>query len=288
MPELPEVEVVKKSLENNITNLVFKKIMINTSKLRYIINKNDFRGIINKKIISIKRRSKYLLISTEGGLTILAHLGMTGKFFIVKKNNMKIKTSFYYNLESKDDKHNHIIFNLTNNIILIYNDVRKFGFIKILSSSSIENNIHLKTLGPEPLSKKFNSKYFKDYSKNKRKKIKSVLMDQKFVAGLGNIYVNEILYLSHIKPNRSINKINNLEIKKIIKNTKKILVKSIKKGGSSIKDFIDSAGKEGSFQQNFYVYAREGKKCLKIDCKTKIKKYFIANRSTFFCKSCQK
>lgn len=289
MPELPEVEVVKRSLEKNINNLIFKKVIVNTNKLRYIIDRNKIKTIINKKILSIKRRSKYILIFLTGEITLLFHLGMTGKFFIQKNNGSKCKTSFYYKInKEKDEKHNHIFFRLSNKTNLIYNDVRKFGFFKILNTKNFKKNSHLKEIGPEPLSKKFNLRYFNRFIKNKNKKIKILLMDQKFVAGLGNIYVNEVLFLSKVNPTRNIKSLTNSEIMKIIRNIKKILKKSIIEGGSSIKDFMDSSGKKGNFQQNFYVYARQGEKCIKINCNQGIKKSYIGNRSTFFCQTCQK
>jgi len=287
MPELPEVEVVKRSLEKKIINLTIKKVTINTNKLRYSLSKKDFNKIINTKILSIKRRSKYLLINLQKNYTIVCHLGMTGKFFIIDRNK-KFKTSFYYRLSSKDDKHNHIIFKLSKKVILIYNDVRKFGFIKIIKTSSIISNKHISLLGPEPLSKKFNAVYFKRYIINKKKKLKDLMMDQKFVSGLGNIYANEILFLSKLNPKKNINKIENHHIKKILFFTKKILLQSIKKGGSSIKNFNSSDGKSGKFQQMFNVYAREGGKCAQTNCKQLISRITISNRSTFICKRCQK
>jgi formamidopyrimidine-DNA glycosylase len=160
MPELPEVEVVKRSLKKKISNLVIKKVIINTDKLRYPLEKKVFSKILNKKIISIARRAKYLFINLKNNLTILIHLGMTGKLIILDKSK-KYKTSFYYQLNNKDKKHNHVYFVLNKNIKLIYNDVRKFGFIKILFTANLKKNRHIKLLGPEPLSKKFDYKYFK-------------------------------------------------------------------------------------------------------------------------------
>jgi len=287
MPELPEVEVVKRSLKSVINNLKIKKVTVNTNKLRYHVDKKQLLKTINKKILSVNRRSKYLLINLEKNITILCHLGMTGKFFIVSKNKTK-KTCFYYKLTEKDDKHNHIIFYLNKNIKLIYNDVRKFGFIKIVQSNNINKINHLKDLGPEPLSNTFNADYFAKYIVNKKRPIKNVLMDQKFVAGLGNIYVNEILFFCKLYPLLKINKINKTGIKRIVSFTKKILKKSIKEGGSSIKDFKDTRGTTGVFQQYFKVYGREGKNCLKAHCSGIIEKIIISNRSTFYCKSCQK
>ena len=286
MPELPEVEVVKRSLKNHILNLTIRKVVINTNKLRYSIDRKKFKKILKRKFVSINRRSKYLLLNLDKNLSILIHLGMTGKLFIINKG-LKSKTSFYYNISEKDEKHNHIEFFLNKNIKLIYNDVRKFGFVKIVTSNKTINNKHLKNLGPEPLSKKFNIKYFQKYTDSK-KKLKDIMMDQKFVSGLGNIYVNEIIFFSKINPILTIEKIKKKDMVKLLYFTKKILKKSIELGGSTIKNFENSDGKKGTFQQKFNVYGREGKKCRKFNCKGIIKKINISNRSTFYCQICQK
>jgi formamidopyrimidine-DNA glycosylase len=287
MPELPEVEVVKKSLENKLKNLTIKSVVINNNKLRYKIDNKKFSKIQNLKIISIKRRSKYLLINLDQNMTILAHLGMTGKFFIFDKNK-KYKTSFYYSLNKKDSKHDHLTFILNKGFKLIYNDVRKFGFIKLFESKSIYKCNHLKFLGPEPLTKKFNKSYISKYFLNKKTKIKDMLMNQKFVSGLGNIYCNEILFLCKIRPNRIVKQINKRELDKIIKFTKRILKISIARGGSSIKDFSNTDGESGNFQQTFNVYNREKEKCKTKKCASIIKKISISGRSSFFCARCQK
>ena len=287
MPELPEVEVVKKSLESKLKNLTIKRVFINNNKLRYKINNKEFSKIKDLKIISVRRRSKYLLINLEHNITILAHLGMTGKFFIVEKNK-KYKTSFYYYLKKNDSKHDHLTLFLNKGFKLIYNDVRKFGFIKLFESQNIYKCNHLKFLGPEPLTKNFNKSYVGNYFFNKKLKIKNVLMNQKFVAGLGNIYCNEILFLCKIRPNRITKKISEKELIEIVKFTKKILKKSISEGGSSIKNFASTEGKSGNFKKTFNVYNREKKKCKIKNCIGIIKKITSSGRSSFFCPRCQK
>ena len=287
MPELPEVEVVKKSLENKLKNLNIKRVYITNNKLRYKIDNKQFYKINGLKIISIQRRSKYLLINLNKDITILVHLGMTGKFFITD-NKKRYKTSFYYSLKKNDKKHDHLTLFFNKKIKLIYNDVRKFGFIKIFSSKDVFNCKHLLSLGPEPLSNNFNLNYFKKFIINKRKKIKDLLMEQKFVAGLGNIYCNEVLFLCKISPTRTVQKINQIEIKKIIKYIKKILKQSILLGGSSIKNFSNTEGQEGNFQQKFNVYGREKTSCRRLKCSGTIKKVYTSNRSSFFCPKCQK
>jgi formamidopyrimidine-DNA glycosylase len=287
MPELPEVEVVKKSLENKLKNLTIRKVSISNNKLRYKIDKKQFVKIKNQKIISIQRRSKYLIINLNKNYTILAHLGMTGKFFIID-NNKKHKTSFYYSLKKNDTKHDHITFIFDKKIKLVYNDVRKFGFIKVFPTKDVFNCSHLVSLGPEPLSKDFNVEYFKKYILNKKIKIKDLLMDQKFIAGLGNIYCNEILFSCKINPVRRVKNINKIEIEKIIEFTEKILKEAILQGGSSIKNFSSVEGQSGNYQQKFNVYGREKASCNRHKCLGTIKKVFTSNRSSFFCQKCQK
>ena len=289
MPELPEVEVVKRSLKRKIQNLVIKKVKIIDKNLRYKVNKDEIIKLNGSKIKNILRRSKFLIFEFNKGFVMLVHLGMTGKFFFIDKKNHKYKTSFYYKLNPhKDSKHDRVIFHLQNQQKLIYNDVRKFGFIKIINNKLLKNNDHLKNLGPEPLAKNFNYDYFKKYIKKRKRNIKDILMDQKFVSGLGNIYVNEVLFESNIKPLRMTITLKNIEIKKIIKNTKKILKNSIKLGGSSIKNFSSDNGKKGNYQQHFKVYGRQGKKCSNVDCRSVIIRIVVSNRATFFCNGCQK
>ena len=289
MPELPEVEVVKRSLERKIQNLDIKKVIINETNLRYRINPNDLSKLKGLKIKKITRRSKFLLFHFKNSIIMLAHLGMTGKFFFVSQNNRKSKTSFYYNLnEKKDNIHNRVIFHFKGRQKLIYNDVRKFGFLKFYNEKNYNNSLHLKRLGPEPLSKNFNFKYFKHYIKNKNRPVKNLLMDQTFISGLGNIYANEILFSSKIKPIRKAKNLKDLEIKRMLKITKNVLKKSIMEGGSSVKNFSSLNGKKGSFQQKFNVYGKQGKNCSNADCKKRIIKIKISNRATFFCPACQK
>lgn len=219
----------------------------------------------------------------------MVHLGMTGKFFFVDRKNTKLKTSFYYNIDyKKEQKYDRVEFILNKNQKLIYNDVRKFGFIKLLSNKKYKNNFHLKHLGPEPLKNTFNCTYFKNYIKGRSRVIKDILMDQKFVSGLGNIYANEILFLSKVKPSRKVKNLKEFELKKIINFTKEVLKNAIELGGSSIKDFSSSNGKKGSFQQHFNVYGKKGATCPNTTCKSIIVKSSISNRSTFFCNNCQK
>ena len=286
MPELPEIEIVKRCLFKMINKAKIIDVKINNKNLRYKIAPTFSKSLIGEKILKISRRSKYIIFYFKNKI-LLAHLGMSGKLLIVReRDNEILKTSFYYDL-NVIDKHNHIYFKLNNDLVLIYNDVRRFGFFKIYNTTEINRISFLKKLGLEPFSKKFNINYFKKFIQKRKKNIKNLLMDQTFVSGLGNIYVNEALFMSRIKPVRLCGSLSLGEIKNLIFNIKKILKLSISKGGSSIRDFKDTHGKSGAFQQFFYVYGREDKSCSRISCKGKIKKIQISNRSSFYCNKCQ-
>ena len=287
MPELPEIEIVKRSLFKKINKAKIIDIIIKNKNLRYKIPRNFKSNLTNEKILNISRRSKYLFFHFKKKL-LLIHLGMSGKLLLMRINdNSLFKTSFYYDTNILK-KHNHIYLKLNNGLILVYNDVRRFGFFKLYNNLNLNKIIFISRLGPEPFDNKFNINYFNNFILKRKKNIKSLLMDQKFVSGLGNIYVNEALFMSQINPLRICRNLKKSEIKSLIINIKKILKLSILKGGSSIKDFQNTHGKSGNFQQFFYVYGRNDKKCSRISCKGKIKKINISNRSSFYCNLCQK
>ncbi len=287
MPELPEIEIVKRSLFKMINRTKILNIKINNNKLRYKIPSNFSKSLTGEKILNISRRSKYIIFYFKEKI-LLIHFGMTGKFLIFRKRgNIVFKTSFYYNLDIIP-KHNHIYFKLNNDLLLIYNDVRRFGFFKLYNKKEINKISFIKKLGLEPFSKKFTLEYFTKFTQNRKKNVKNLLMDQTFISGLGNIYVNEALYMSKIHPLRTCSRLKKKEIEKLIKNVKKVLNLSISKGGSSIKDFKNTLGKKGNFQQLFSVYGRENKKCSRISCKGKVIKIYISNRSSYYCNKCQK
>ncbi len=286
MPELPEIEIVKRSLFKMVNKAKIVNVKINNKNLRYKIPNTLSKKLINEKILKISRRSKYLIFHFKNKL-LLVHFGMSGKFLIVRNKDNKIfKTSFYYDLNILA-KHNHIYFVLNNGLVLIYNDVRRFGFFKLFENIKLKEIIFLKKLGPEPFSVLFCIKYVQKFIKNRKKNIKNLLMDQTFVSGLGNIYANEALFLSKIHPLRQCSNLERKSIKNLIYNIRRVLKISINQGGSSIKDFKNAYGKSGNFQQFFNVYGQENKNCSRISCKGKIKKISISNRSSFYCNSCQ-
>jgi formamidopyrimidine-DNA glycosylase len=212
---------------------------------------------------------------------------MSGTIHIVdNKFIKKFTNSSFYNSPHLPKKHNHVEI-IFDNFRIIYNDPRRFGFFQLIKNS-LDLKKRFNHLGPEPFDPNFNLTYVFEFFKGKNKDIKSFLLDQKFVSGIGNIYASEILFLSKINPCKKVSVLSKKECQKIILNSKKILLKAITKGGSSIRDFKNTSGSKGGFQNEFKVYQQEGKKCKNLGCFDLIKKKIIGNRSTFFCDSCQK
>ena len=251
-------------------------------------SRGDFIGIPNLFwcVIGIMVPTYIILNHTPLGnhLYAILHLGMSGSLHIPSKKNIT-NLSFYSN-PTLPKKHNHIIIDFEK-IKLIYNDPRRFGYFKILKNKNDFDN-YFTRIGPEALDKKFNLIYLKKKIKNRKKNIKNLLLDQKIVSGIGNIYANEILYKSKISPMKSVRKLSSTDLIKIIKFSRITLKNAIKFGGSSIKDFKDISGGGGNFQTKFTVYNRENQKCAESKCKGIIQKRYISNRSTFICNFCQK
>ena len=286
MPELPEVEIVRQSLNKKINLKKVKKVIVRNRNLRFKIPYNFARFFEGKKIIEVKRFSKYLIFCFSNDTYCLLHLGMSGTIHILnrKQKSFLTNTSFYSS-PVLPKKHNHVeIF--FKNFKLVYNDPRRFGFFQVIDNSSSLKK-RFEKLGPEPFQSKFNLKYILFFLNGKKKCIKNFLLDQNFVSGIGNIYASEILFLSKINPNKKGNLIKKEDCKKIITYSRLVLSKAIKKGGSSIRDFKNTSGKKGGFQKNFNVYERNGLNCKRLHCKGIIQKKNISNRSTFFCNICQ-
>jgi len=287
MPELPEVEIVRQSLEKKVKNKVIQKVIVKNRNLRFKINSKFKRKLHKKKIKKVDRFSKYLIITFKDESGFIIHLGMSGTIHLndVNKKNTFTNTSFYHS-PILPKKHNHVEIQF-NKIKLIYNDPRRFGYFL-----TFDNKIDLKRkfshFGPEPFSNSFNVEYIIKYLKKKEKNIKNFLLDQKFVSGIGNIYASEILFFSKINPFRKAKNLKQNDCKKILIYSKLVLKEAIKKGGSSIRDFKNINGKKGNFQKDFKVYQRENLKCVKPKCSGIIKNKIISNRSSFFCNYCQK
>ncbi|QJC32265.1 bifunctional DNA-formamidopyrimidine glycosylase/DNA-(apurinic or apyrimidinic site) lyase [Enterobacteriaceae endosymbiont of Donacia versicolorea] len=271
MPELPEVEVIKNMIKPFLKGKIINYSIIRNRKLKYFISKYII-NIKNQKIFDIKRRGRYIIIILLNN-TIIIHLGMTGKLFLIHKQNLSYS------------KHDHIDLIVNNNLILRYTDIRKFGFW-LWEKKNYKNNIFLQRLGPEPLEDSFNNIYLYNITQKKSIFIKIILMNNNIVTGIGNIYANESLFLSRILPTRKSNTLTFKEITFLVKNIKFILNKSIKHGGSSISNYNQPNGNVGNFYKYFFVYGKKDKLC-KI-CKKKIIRIFLRKRSTFFCNKCQK
>ena len=287
MPELPEVEIVKQSLSKKIEQKRIKKVIIKNRNLRFKIPLKFEKLLEQKKIKKVTRFSKYLILNFNDNSFCLIHLGMSGTIHLINKHIInKFTNTSFYNSPELPKKHNHVEIQF-NDMSVIYNDPRRFGFFMFIDNPK-ELKKRFNHLGPEPFFLSFNLKYLLNFLINKKKDIKSFLLDQKFVSGIGNIYASEILFLCKINPKTYAMKLSKNDCKKIIYYSKSVLKKAIEKGGSSIRDFKNTEGKNGSFQKEFKVYQRENQGCSRKNCHGKIKKIFISNRSTFFCNICQK
>jgi formamidopyrimidine-DNA glycosylase len=286
MPELPEVEIVRQSLNKNIKQKVVKKVIVRNKNLRIKLSNNFKKFLENKKISKVSRFSKYLIINFPKDEFCIIHLGMSGTIHLIKnKYKSNLTNLSFYNSALLPKKHNHVEI-IFDKFRIVYNDPRRFGFFQIIKTT-INLSKRFSHLGPEPFDKKFNLKYFENFIKKKNRTVKDLLINQNFVSGIGNIYASEILFLSKISPEKKIKLLKKDECNRIILSSKKVLLKAINKGGSSIKDFKNTDGSKGNFQDSFKVYQRKGLNCKRKSCKGVITKKIITNRSTFFCNICQ-
>jgi formamidopyrimidine-DNA glycosylase len=283
MPELPEVETTTRGLRKTILGLTIKDVWTDLStkdkrQIGAIANPKFFtvfkKEILNKKILSVERRAKNILINISGNKTILVHMKMTGYLFYGK--DPKIKYA-------------HTVFTLSNKYYLVFSDLRKFGKITLLDTETVHDTKHLKDIGPEPLEKDFGLGKLKErLHKKPNGKIKTVLMDQNIIAGIGNIYSDEILWRAGIHPERKVSKIKEPEFKLIFKAIKETLTKGIDFGGDSMSDYRNINGLPGKFQLHHEAYRRTGEKCRKKNCKGIIQRKKINGRSAHFCSVHQK
>jgi len=274
MPELPEVETIRRSLEKTIKNLTICQADIYLPQIVKIPSTERFlEQVANKKVTGIERKGKYLLIRLAQNMTLVVHFRMTGKFICCDPKDPVVK-------------HTHLVFQLDNNSELRYNDVRQFGRFYLLESNDLNQIPGLKKMGIEPFDACFTRDYLKKHIKFRRTKIKPLLMDQCFIAGIGNIYADEILQAAKIHPERLACSLNAREIANLYLSIKKVLNKGIEYNGASIRDYVDSNGEKGRFQEQLAVYNREGEPC--INCSTAIIRKRIGGRSSHFCPVCQK
>jgi formamidopyrimidine-DNA glycosylase len=271
MPELPEVETTRRGITPHIENNTISAVIVRNRNMRWPIPTGLNAKLKNQKIISVKRRAKYLLIETKKG-TLIMHLGMSGSLRILDTSEAV-------------EKHDHFELQFKNGICLRLRDPRRFGCVLLSKDDPCQHKL-LINLGPEPLAKEFNSELLFQKSRKRKTSIKQLIMDAKIVVGVGNIYASEALFLSGIKPKRLAGKITKKHAQDLTRAIKKILTQAIKQGGTTLKDFRSSDGKPGYFQQKLKVYDRKGKPCIK--CKKPIKQITLGQRSTFYCSNCQK
>ena len=291
MPELPEVETVRMGLEPVLDGHTFTHVVTRRADLRRPFPKDFAKRLTGRKVKRLWRRAKYLLADLEGNETLVVHLGMSGRMAVYadgKGHQLGIYAHDASHPEAGHGKHDHVIFETDAPAKIVFSDHRRFGLMTLVETDRLNDDPLFDGLGPEPLSKDFDAAYLKDALKGKRTPIKSALLDQRVVAGLGNIYVCEALFLAHISPKRLASKVQSDKIAPLVADIKATLKEAIKAGGSSLRDHARPDGSLGEFQHRFRVYDREGKLCPGPNCKGKIKRIVQAGRSTFYCPSCQK
>jgi formamidopyrimidine-DNA glycosylase len=288
MPELPEVETVRRGLAPIMEGKRFAKVEVRRGDLRWPLPKGFAQKLNGKTVQGLGRRAKYLLADLSSGDVLLMHLGMSGSFRVGKDS----APGTYYHERSKSTAHDHIVFHMSNGATVTFNDPRRFGSMKLVSRARLEDEPLLRSLGPEPLGNEFDSAMLAKACAGKKTSLKAALSDQRVVAGLGNIYVCEALFRARLSPKRIASTIAdrngkpNERAKKLVDAIKAVLKDAIEAGGSSLRDHRRADGSLGDFQHNFQVYDREGEPCP--CCKGKIKRIVQGGRSTFYCPSCQK
>lgn len=277
MPELPEVETIKNTVAKTLLGAKIAKVTVRQRQFRQNVPEDFEKRIEGATVIALKRIAKYMLVELDNGQTIIWHFGMSGK--------IKIESI----LPNQLDKHDHIIFETSNGVI-IYNDVRRFGLVTVCDSDKLKENPLLKELGLDPWEKELTPEYLLDILHSKKCAIKVALLDQSIICGIGNIYASEILYKARILPTRESKSISIEECALIIKYTQDILEKAIAAGGSTIHDFKRPDGDIGYFQNQHCVYNKTGQRCPDCRCNGKkhIEKIVLGGRSTFFCPVLQK
>jgi len=274
MPELPEVEVIKRGLQKYLPGRRVIAFSVGNKKMRLPMPGKDLNEYIKgKQVTAVNRRARFLLITMENRARLVIHLGMTGKLSITPRASPKVK-------------HDHFRLLLDSGKQLVFNDIRRFGFVLVLAPDRDFSGTMLANLGPEPLDRDFTPQYLQKLAQGKIRPLKNFLMDNRIVAGIGNIYASEILFQAGLRPKKKISTLTQKQWERVVESCRYVLEKAIKSGGTSISDFVNENGRRGYFQLKLQTYSRQGKPC--ICCNTPIKKITMAGRSTFFCPQCQK
>ena len=292
MPELPEVETVRRGLAQAMEGERLTKVEVRRGDLRWPLPKNFAQRLKGQTVTGIGRRAKYLVADLSSGDVLLMHLGMSGSFHVSHETDNTLGR--YHHERAKQLAHDHVVFHLSSGATVTFNDPRRFGSMKLVTRAKLDDEPLLKNLGPEPLGNAFDAAMLARACQGKKTSLKAALLDQRVVAGLGNIYVCEALYRAHLSPKRMASTIAgkngapNERAMRLVEAIRAVLNEAIKVGGSSLRDHRLTDGDLGMFQHNFRVYDREGERCRTPGCRGIVKRIVQSGRSTFYCPVCQK
>jgi len=293
MPELPEVETVRRGLAPVMEGAQFTKVEAHRGDLRWPLPNDFVQRLEGQTCERLDRRAKYLLAHLSSGEVLMMHLGMSGSFRVARQRRMQTP-GHYYHARPSHSLHDHVVFQMSSDAVISFNDPRRFGMMKLVRRADLEKESLLSALGPEPLGKAFNSIVLARLLKGKKTSLKAALSDQKIVAGLGNIYVCEALHRARLSPVWRASSVAtrlgrpNERTRELVAAIKAVLRDAIAAGGSSLRNHRRTDGALGDFQHNFRVYDRAGKPCPRRGCGGIIKRIVQTGRSTFFCPVCQK
>jgi formamidopyrimidine-DNA glycosylase len=283
MPELPEVETVRRGLQPSMEGAVIVTAQVNRPDLRWPFPERMAERLTGARVNQLRRRSKYILADLDTGETLLIHLGMSGRMTVSGD-----PLGQFVHQHPQAEKHDHVVFDMDNGARVTFNDPRRFGAMDLLETGTAEQHKLLSVLGPEPLGNDFHEAHLIEAFRNKNSPVKTALLDQGIIAGLGNIYVCEALFRAGISPRRKAKQISAKRIATLVPIIRQVLQDAIAAGGSSLKDFRQADGELGYFQHSFDVYGREGEPCRSEGCKAQIQRITQSGRSSFFCAQCQR
>src|SRR5712671_4095054 len=293
MPELPEVETVRRGLAPVMEGARFVEVVANRGDLRWPLPKDFVQRLKGQTVSGLGRRAKYLLADLSSGEVLVMHLGMSGSFRVEQDSGV-VTPGAYYHDRSKDLAHDHVVFRMSSGATIRFNDPRRFGSMKLVARTKLDEEPLLRELGPEPLGNEFDAAMLAAACRGKNTSLKAALSDQKVVAGLGNIYVCEALHRARLSPKRQASTIATragaptARAEVLVGAIKAVLQDAIKAGGSSLRDHRQTDGELGYFQHHFRVYDREGARCVTPGCNGTVKRIVQSGRSTFYCPTCQK
>lgn len=287
MPELPEVETVRRGLIPALEGRRLLAVEVNRPNLRFAFPDRFAERLTGQRVERIDRRAKYLLVRLSGGETMIGHLGMSGRFSI-EVDGAAAQPGDFVHAAPANPKHDHVVFRAEGGVVVRYNDPRRFGYMDLFRTAAEADHPVLGALGPEPHGNEFSGPYLSSVLAGRRTPIKAALLDQSIVAGLGNIYVCEALHRSGISPRRAAASIPGVRADRLATAVRAVIVEAIEAGGSSLKDFASTDGALGYFQHRFRVYDRLGAPCPTDGCQGSIQRIVQSGRSTWFCSTCQR